>query len=174
MLSLVQIFLALNDGSDSGYEIWYTKARKVMKDGGVIHYPATSFLEERLWNVRKRSNRGSTQQMPEATQSPRAYIPESTVPEERALQQKEWLKHNSEPFTQVQSYMKDTVLCRASWIRANSSKDILEILTEYPHLTSPAMAAPKLFETWIPEYAKKRSCTLPSRTINSLHLLLRT
>ncbi|KAL0161462.1 hypothetical protein M9458_045187, partial [Cirrhinus mrigala] len=58
---------------------------------------------------------------------------------ERALQQKEWLKHNSEPFTQVQSYMKDTVLCRANWIRANSSKDILELLTEYPHLTSPGM-----------------------------------
>lgn len=34
---------------------------------------------------------------------------ESTVSEERALQQREWLKHNSEPFTQVQSYMKDSV-----------------------------------------------------------------
>ena len=59
--------------------------------------------------------------------------------EERALQMKEWLKHNSEPFTQVQSYMRDTVLCRANWIWANGSKDILDILTEYPHLTSPGM-----------------------------------
>ncbi|ROL45233.1 hypothetical protein DPX16_17844 [Anabarilius grahami] len=168
-------------------EIWYTKARKVIKDGGVFHYPATGFLEERLRNVRKRSNRGSTQQMPEATQSRRAYIPESTIPEERALQQKEWLKHNSEPFTQVQSYMKDTVLCRANWIRGNSSKDILEILTEYPHLTSPGMiaqdfqvlhgeAAPKLFETWIPEYAEKvlflakQDNKLPSLSVEDMTL----
>ncbi|XP_051979327.1 uncharacterized protein LOC127640673 isoform X2 [Xyrauchen texanus] len=74
-LSLVQTFPALNDNSDSGYDIWYTKARKLIKDGGVIHYPATGFFEERLRNVRKRSNRGSTQQMPEASQSRRAYIP---------------------------------------------------------------------------------------------------
>ncbi|XP_051957914.1 uncharacterized protein LOC127626277 isoform X2 [Xyrauchen texanus] len=186
-LSLVQTFPALNDNSDSGYDIWYTKARKLIKDGGVIHYPATGFLEERLRNVRKRSNRGSTQQMPEASQSRRAYIPESTVPEERAFQQKEWLKHNSEPFTQVQSYMKDTVLSRANWIRGNSSKDILEILTEYPHLTSPGMilqdflvlhgeAAPKLFETWLPEYAEKvlylakQENKLPSVTVEDMTL----
>lgn len=59
--------------------MWYTKARKVMKDEGrVIHYPATGFLEERLWNVRKRSKRGSTQQMPEACQSQSGYIPGDT------------------------------------------------------------------------------------------------
>ncbi|RXN03703.1 hypothetical protein ROHU_013289 [Labeo rohita] len=107
--------------------------------------------------------------------------------EERALQQKEWLKHNSEPFTQVQSYMKDAVLCRANWIRANSSKDILELLTEYPHLTSPGMiaqdfqvlhgeAAPKLFETWIPEYAEKvlylakQDNKLPSLSVEDMTL----
>ncbi|XP_072560222.1 homer protein homolog 3-like isoform X1 [Paramormyrops kingsleyae] len=77
VLSLVQTFPTMNDGSDSGYDIWYTKARKVTKDGGVFHYPVTGFLEERLRNVRKRSNRGCTQQMPEATQSRRAYIPET-------------------------------------------------------------------------------------------------
>nr|XP_023650926.1 uncharacterized protein LOC111835159 [Paramormyrops kingsleyae] len=187
VLSLVQTFPTMNDGSDSGYDIWYTKARKVIKDGGVFHYPVTGFLEERLRNVRKRSNRGCTQQMPEATQSRRAYIPESTIPEERAFQQKEWLKHNSEPFTQVQSYMKDTVLCRANWIRDNSSKDILELFTEYPHLTSPGMiaqdfqvlhgeAAPKLFETWIPEYAEKvlylakQDNKLPSLSVEDMTL----
>ncbi|KAK2913774.1 hypothetical protein Q8A67_002173 [Cirrhinus molitorella] len=114
-------------------------------------------------------------------------LAESTIPGERALQQKEWLKHNSEPFTQVQSYMKDTVLCRANWIRANSSKDILELLTEYPHLTSPGMiaqdfqvlhgeAAPKLFETWIPEYAEKvlylakQDNKLPSLSVEDMTL----
>ncbi|RXN03704.1 hypothetical protein ROHU_013290 [Labeo rohita] len=101
--------------------------------------------------------------------------------------QKEWLKHNLEPFTQVQSYMKDTVLCRANWIRANSSKDILELLTEYPHLTSPGMiaqdvqvlhgeAAPKLLETWIPEYAEKvlylakQDNKLPSLSVEDMTL----
>lgn len=45
---------------------------------------------------------------------------EPTTPEERSLQQKEWLKTNSEPFSQVQLYMKDTVFYRANWIRANN------------------------------------------------------
>ncbi|XP_056232647.1 uncharacterized protein LOC130169719 [Seriola aureovittata] len=140
--------------------MWYTKARKVIRDRGrVIYYPAKGFLEERLWNGRKRSKRGSTQQMPEASHSQRGYIPESTVTEERALQLKEWLKHNSEPFTQVQFYMRETVLCRANWIRSHSSKDILEILREYPHLTSPGMIAQDFQvlhgETWLHEYTEK-------------------
>ncbi|KAL1281243.1 hypothetical protein QQF64_000046 [Cirrhinus molitorella] len=113
-------------------------------------------------------------------------VNESTIPGERALQQKEWLKHNSEPFTQVQSYMKDTVLCRANWIRANSSKDILELLTEST-LISPVQiaqdfqvlhgeAAPKLFETWIPEYAEKvlylakQDNKLPSLSVEDMTL----
>ncbi|KAL0160953.1 hypothetical protein M9458_044678, partial [Cirrhinus mrigala] len=71
--------------------------------------------------------------------------------------------------------------------RANSSKDILELLTEYPHLTSPGMmaqdfqvlhgeAAPKLFETWIPEYAEKvlylakQDNKLPSLSVEDMTL----
>lgn len=86
---------------------------------------------------------------------------EPTTPEERSLQQKEWLKNNSEPFSQVQLYMKDTVLYRANWIRANNSKDVLEILTEYPHLISLGM----VWDHWnmlhtlcIPYLHFKREC----------------
>ena len=35
--------------------------------------------------------------------------------------------------------MKETALYRAKWIRSNNTKSILEILTEYPCLTSAGM-----------------------------------
>ncbi|KAJ8364334.1 hypothetical protein SKAU_G00131650 [Synaphobranchus kaupii] len=62
--------------------------------------------------------------------------------------------------------MRDTVQYRAQWIRANSSKNKLEVLHEFPRLTTSGMitqdflvlhgeAAPKLFETWLTVYAEK-------------------
>ncbi|XP_053350481.1 uncharacterized protein LOC128520316 [Clarias gariepinus] len=156
--SLIQAFPCLKDISDSGCDIWYTQGRN--------HHPATGFLEERLRNIRKKLRSVSRPQKQEDKEPEKAYIPDSTISEDRAKQLKEWLRHNSQPLSQVSAYMQDTVLYRAQWIRGNNLKDIREILQEFPHLTSPGMiaqdflvlhgeAAPKLFETWLPIYADK-------------------
>ena len=64
---------------------------------------------------------------------------ESTDPEERSQQQREWLKSNTEPYSMVQEYMKATALYRAKWIRADGTKDMRMVINEYPHLTDPRM-----------------------------------
>ncbi|XP_061784370.1 uncharacterized protein [Nerophis lumbriciformis] len=156
--SLVQTFPCLKDTSDSGHEIWYTQGRN--------YRPATGFLEERLRNIRKRKRSLSRPTRQEDSEPERVCIPDSTISDERAERMKEWLRHNSQPLGQVWAYMQDTVLYRARWIRVQNSKNVSEILKEFPHLTTQGMiaqdfqvlhgeAAPKLSETWLPVYTEK-------------------
>nr|XP_055053698.1 uncharacterized protein LOC129438810 [Misgurnus anguillicaudatus] len=136
--------------------------------------PATGFLEERMRNVRKRmrstsTSRSMTQktppQMPDNGASARALLPECTIPDEHALQLKEWLRNNSQPLSQIETYMQNTAVNRAKWIRDNNWT-IDQILEEFPCLMTKGMiaqdflvlhgdAASKLFETWLPIYADK-------------------
>ncbi|KAL7408482.1 hypothetical protein ABVT39_024109 [Epinephelus coioides] len=156
--SLVQTFPCLKDTSDSGSEIWYTQSRN--------HRPATGFLEERLRNIRKRMRSLNRPTRQEGSEPESVHIPDSTISDERAEQMKKWLRHNSQPLSQVEAYMQDTVLYRAQWIRGHNSKNVSEILKEFPHLTTQGMiaqdfqvlhgeAAPKLSETWLPVYTEK-------------------
>nr|XP_033958660.1 uncharacterized protein LOC117461077 [Pseudochaenichthys georgianus] len=164
--ALIHGFPSLKDESDtsSGFGYWFTPGRN--------HRPATGFLEERLRNVRKRMRKParsrSTQQTPPQSSEAgtrRTFIPECTISEERAIQCKEWLKHNSQPLNQVEQYMQDTAVYRAKSLRENGW-DIQGIRQEFPHLFTPGMiaqdfqilhreAAPKLFETWLPLFKDK-------------------
>lgn len=163
---LVESFECLKDSSSSGSEIWYTPGRR--------QRPATGFLEERLRNVRKRLRSSSTlrsmrqktpPQMADNGAPARALIPERTISDERASQLKEWLRNNSQPLSQIETYMQNTAVYRAKWIRDNNWT-IDQILEEFPHLMTKGMiaqdflvlhgdAASKLFETWLPIYAEK-------------------
>ncbi|KAI1900225.1 hypothetical protein AGOR_G00047810 [Albula goreensis] len=161
-LSLVSQFPCLKDSEGDGYEVWYSQGRH--------HRPATGYLEERLRNIRKRIRRQSR----EGSSSGREWrltnnivIPETTIPLETVCQMKEWLKHNSQPLSQVQEYMRETAIYRANWIRQGSPKSVAEILQEYPHLlATPGMisqdfaviypgCADRLFESWVPVFAEK-------------------
>ncbi|KAI4788655.1 hypothetical protein KUCAC02_035718, partial [Chaenocephalus aceratus] len=164
--ALIHGFPSLKVESDtsSGFGYWFTPGRN--------HRPATGFLEERLRNVRKRMRKParsrSTQQTPPQSSEAgtrRTFIPECTISEERAIQCKEWLKHNSQPLNQVEQYMQDTAVYRAKSLRENGW-DIQGIRQEFPHLFTPGMiaqdfqilhreAAPKLFETWLPLFKDK-------------------
>ncbi|XP_061115670.1 uncharacterized protein LOC133140108 isoform X3 [Conger conger] len=161
---LVTEFPCLKDTEGDGYEAWYSQ--------GKHHHPATGYLEERLRNIRKRIRRQSRERScsgraGEGRPNRDVAIPETAVPLERALQMKEWLKHNSEPLSQVQEYMRETAIHRANWIRHTGAKSIGEILQEYPHLLStPGMIsqdfaiiydgyADRLFERWVPLFAEK-------------------
>ncbi|KAK5897601.1 hypothetical protein CesoFtcFv8_010649 [Champsocephalus esox] len=164
--ALIHGFPSLKDESDtsSGFGYWFTPGRN--------HRPATGFLEERLRNVRKRMRKPArsriTQQTPPQSSEAgtrRTFIPECTISEERAIQCKEWLKHNSQPLNQVEQYMQDTAVYRAKSLRENGW-DIQGIRQEFPHLFTPGMiaqdfqilhreAAPKLFETWLPLFKDK-------------------
>ncbi|KAJ4927824.1 hypothetical protein JOQ06_015626 [Pogonophryne albipinna] len=118
--------------------------------------------------MRKPARSQSTQQTPPQSSEAgtrRTFIPECTISEERAIQCKEWLKHNSQPLNQVEQYMQDTAVYRAKSLRENGW-DIQGIRQEFPHLFTPGMiaqdfqilhgeAAPKLFETWLPLFKDK-------------------
>ncbi|XP_013870629.1 uncharacterized protein LOC106522237 [Austrofundulus limnaeus] len=161
---LVQSFPSLKDSSSSGREIWYTPGR--------YHRPATGFLEERLRNIRKRlrsisRSRSMAQTSPQTPHGApaRALIPECNISDERASKLKEWLRNNSQPLSQVETYMQETAIYRAKCIRDNSWT-IDQILQEFPHLMTKGMiaqdflllhgdAASKLFENWLPFYAEK-------------------
>ncbi|KAK5900943.1 hypothetical protein CgunFtcFv8_025863 [Champsocephalus gunnari] len=129
------------DESDtsSGFGYWFTP--------GWNHRPATGFLEERLRNVRKRMrkparSRSMQQTTPQSSEAGtrRTLIPECTISEERAIQCKECLKHNSQPLNQVEQYMQDTAVYRAKSLRENGW-DIQGIRQEFPHLFTPGMIA---------------------------------
>ncbi|XP_039670902.1 uncharacterized protein LOC120567860 [Perca fluviatilis] len=105
-------------------EIWYTTGRS--------HRPATGFLEERLWNVRKRLRSTSR-------------LRKCTISDERALQLKEWLRNNSQPLSQIETYMENTAVYRAKWIRDNNWT-IDEILEEFPHLMTKDMPGINMVE----------------------------
>ncbi|XP_033966325.1 uncharacterized protein [Pseudochaenichthys georgianus] len=139
--ALIHGFPSLKDESDtsSGFGYWFTPGRN--------HRPATGFLEERLRNVRKRMRKParsqSTQQTPPQSSEAgtrRTFIPECTISEERAIQCKEWLKHNLQPLNQVEQYMQDTAVYRAKSLRENGW-DIQGIRQEFPHLFTPGMIA---------------------------------
>ncbi|KAG7479195.1 hypothetical protein JOB18_020438 [Solea senegalensis] len=142
-----------------GLEIWYTPGRS--------YRPPTGFLEERLRNIRRLR---STSRLQRTAQTPpqtlddgalvRAFIPECNISDERASQLKEWLRNNSQPFSQVETYMQDTAVYRAKRIRDNNWT-IDQSLEEFPHLMTKGVivlhgdAESKLFETWLPIYAEK-------------------
>ncbi|XP_034074756.1 uncharacterized protein LOC117547947 [Gymnodraco acuticeps] len=139
--ALIHGFPSLKDESDSssGFGYWFTPGRN--------RRPATGFLEERLRNVRKRMRKParsqSTQQTPPQSSEAstrRTFIPECTISEERAIQCKEWLKHNSQPLNQVEQYMQDTAVYRAKSLRENGW-DIQGIRQEFPHLFTPGMVS---------------------------------
>ncbi|KAJ8381015.1 hypothetical protein SKAU_G00017930 [Synaphobranchus kaupii] len=162
--SLVMEFPCLKDAEGDGYETWYSQ--------GKHHHPATGYLEERLRNIRKRirrqsRERSSSSQAEDGRLSNSTVIPETTVSLERAFRMKEWLKHNAEPLSQVQEYMRKTAIHRATWIRQNGAKSVGQILREYPHLlATPGMIsqdfgiiydgyADRLFDRWVPLFAEK-------------------
>ncbi|XP_042612300.1 uncharacterized protein LOC122145048 isoform X2 [Cyprinus carpio] len=104
-------------------------------------------------------------QMPNDGALARALIPECTISDECVSQFKEWLRKNSQPLRQIETYMQNTAVYRAKWIRDNNWT-IDQILEEFPRLMTKGMiaqdflvlygdAASKLFETWLPIYAEK-------------------
>ncbi|XP_041916461.1 uncharacterized protein LOC121680926 [Alosa sapidissima] len=150
--SLIQTFPCIRDSSDTGRNSWFAKGRKAM--------PSTGFLEERLRNIRKRlraTNRpvGEDSQL----QSRPTSVPASPIPQVRAEETIEWLRHNSAPNNQLSNYMEATVVYRAEWFRKNTGKSIAEALKEFPRLLCPGMiaqdfdvlhkeASDKMFVTW--------------------------
>lgn len=65
---------------------------------------------------------------------------EDTVTPEDAVQMSMWLKTNLWPQSQVADFMKKTAGYRARWIRANGSKAIADIISEFPRLVdTPGM-----------------------------------
>lgn len=169
--ALVQAFPCLHDKTAGGYETWYAQCRN--------NRPATGFIEERLRNIRKRLRRLRRPQGEKEDAPCRTVMPvESTISEERAEEIKQWLRNNTQPISQVEQYMRETALYRAQWMRANNSKNMFEVLHEFPRLTTPGMiaqdfhilhqdASPKLFEKWLPWYTDrillfaKREAKLP-------------
>ncbi|RXN19331.1 hypothetical protein ROHU_025785 [Labeo rohita] len=157
--ALVQAFPCLHDKTASGYDTWYAQCRN--------NRPATGFIEERLRNIRKRLRRLRRPQGEKDNAPSRTVAPvESAISEERAEEIKQWLRNNTQPISQVEQYMRETALCRAQWIRANNSKNMFEVLHEFPRLTTTGMiaqdfhvlhqdAAPKLFEKWLPWYTDR-------------------
>ncbi|XP_038595263.1 uncharacterized protein LOC119918520 [Micropterus salmoides] len=123
----------------SWQEIWYTPGRS--------HRPATGFLEERLRNIRKRLRSWHRRH-------------------HHKRQMMLLLQGLSyQPISQVETYMENTAVYRAKWIRENSWT-IDQILEEFPRLMTKGMiaqdflvlhgeAASKLFETWLTIYAEK-------------------
>ncbi|RXN34367.1 hypothetical protein ROHU_004056 [Labeo rohita] len=157
--ALVQAFPCLHDKTASGYDTWYAQCRN--------NRPATGFIEERLRNIRKRLRRLRRPQGEKDNAPSRTVVPvESAISEERAEEIKQWLRNNTQPISQVEQYMRETALCRVQWIRANNSKNMFEVLHEFPRLTTTGMiaqdfhvlhqdAAPKLFEKWLPWYTDR-------------------
>lgn len=65
---------------------------------------------------------------------------ECTISDEQAVQLKEWLRSNSQPLCQVETYMQDTAVYRAKWIKDNTRDlTISQILDHFPHLTTNGM-----------------------------------
>ncbi|KAK7895963.1 hypothetical protein WMY93_021288 [Mugilogobius chulae] len=159
--SLVLTFPCLQDTSTSGYDVWFTPGRNC--------HPATGFLEERLRNTRKRKRpmcRSLGLRKNDDADTELTDLPVSPIIDETAEQYTEWLKNNSHPLSQVVKYMQDTVHYRARWIGQDGTKDIKNILNEFPHLKTPGMiaqdfstlhgnASSKLFENWHPFYAER-------------------
>ncbi|XP_078030276.1 uncharacterized protein LOC144466599 [Epinephelus lanceolatus] len=151
-MSLVNEFPCLKDDTGSGYGAWFTPGRK--------HRPATGFLEERLRNVRKRLRNLRRPHHQESEEEHTVSAQESCLAPEKLQQMVDWLKVNKYPVSEVEVYMKETVIYQGKWIRSNGSKSIPEILKEFPRLVdNPGMisqdfqqlhpeAAGKLFENW--------------------------
>ncbi|XP_028403346.1 uncharacterized protein LOC114526049 [Dendronephthya gigantea] len=128
---IITEFPVLKDDEGCGYEAWYTPGKGI--------HSATGWLEERLRNVRKRSNEHNPIRQPKISTpsnliSSVTALPESTTTENEHLGMKEWLKQHTEPVSTVNAYMKRTVLNRAKWIRENSELPIRGIILEYPRL----------------------------------------
>ncbi|XP_052449210.1 uncharacterized protein LOC128011128 [Carassius gibelio] len=174
--SVVEQFPCLKDCQGKGYEAWFSPGR--------VHRPATGFLEERLRNVRKKIRRGRQKMISSEipTCSSSFTLSESNVDSERATQMTEWLKNNIWPASQVEHYMKETVIQRAKWIRDHGSKTIMEIVKEYPRLLdTPGMisqdflilnpdSASKLTENWVPVF-KDKILQFASKEKQALELL---
>lgn len=68
------------------------------------------------------------------------FFTECNISDKRALQLKQWLRNNSQPLSQVQTYMQDTAVYRARCIR-DKNWTIDEILKEFPHLLTKGMVS---------------------------------
>lgn len=68
------------------------------------------------------------------------FFTEGNISDERALQLKEWLRNNSQPLSQIQTYMQDTAVYRAKCIRDNNWT-IDQILQEFPRLMAKGMVS---------------------------------
>ncbi|KAF5902298.1 uncharacterized protein DAT39_007973, partial [Clarias magur] len=151
-MALVHEFPCLNDNTGSGYGAWYTPGRK--------HGSATGFLEECLWNVRKRMRKLKQPGHLEPQHDRSGTTSEDAVSPEKMKEMVDWLKVNKYPISEVENYMKETAVYRGKLIRSNGSKSIPEILEEFPRLIdNPGMilqdfrqlypaAERKLFENW--------------------------
>ncbi|KAM3597607.1 uncharacterized protein V6R79_006799 [Siganus canaliculatus] len=62
------------------------------------------------------------------------HIAESPITGERAIQMTEWLKNNIWSQTQVVTYMRETAIFRAQWIRSNGTVPVPQIIAEFPRL----------------------------------------
>ena len=66
------------------------------------------------------------------------FFTECTISDKRESQLKEWLRNNSQPLSQIETYMRNTAVYRAKWIRDNNWT-IDQILEEFPHLMTKGM-----------------------------------
>ncbi|XP_049929405.1 uncharacterized protein LOC126408083 [Epinephelus moara] len=156
-MSLVNEFPCLKDDTGSGYGAWFTPGRK--------HRPATGFLEERLRNIRKPLRNLRRPHHQESEEEHTVSAQESCLAPEKLQEMVDWLKVNKYPVSEVEAYMKETVIYRGKWIRSNGSKSIPEILKEFPRLVdNPGM-------TWrnSMQFLPTNKCTNISQDFQQLH-----
>lgn len=68
------------------------------------------------------------------------FFTECNLSDEHASQLKEWLRNNSQPLSQVETYMKDTAVYRAKCIGDNNWT-INQILEVFPRLMTKGMVS---------------------------------
>lgn len=68
------------------------------------------------------------------------FFTECTISDERASQLEEWLRNNSQPLSEVETYMQNTAVYRAKCIRDNNWT-IDQILEEFPRLMTKGMVS---------------------------------
>ncbi|KAJ8044396.1 hypothetical protein HOLleu_07132 [Holothuria leucospilota] len=163
--AIVNAFPCLRDPRGNGYEAFYSK--------GAHKRPACGWLEDHLRYIRKKSkniasqvpstpNQTANEDSKENSQELKGCDAQSS---DNSLTEKvNWLKEHNSPEENVKQAMKETVFIREAFIKGDKKNNIRSILTEYPRLLDPGMAATKMQDRWdemaenILLYANKMDC----------------
>ncbi|XP_028392503.1 uncharacterized protein LOC114517060 isoform X2 [Dendronephthya gigantea] len=166
--AVVNEFPFLKDEEGEGFEAWYTPGRGI--------HSATGWLEEKLRNVRRRTNKEKTTSIcssnilsaPHSNLVQIASLPaESNISIDEYEGMVEWLKYHIEPLNKIKDFLKKTAIKRASWIREHSELSVSDIVKEHPRLFDTAgmieqdfsIVVPEsvadIFLKWTPSFAEK-------------------